>query len=336
MHWSLSEFLNLIDLRGQTWCFVEMGARSGFHVPHGDAIFFHAVLEGSVRITSGTGQTIELNAGDIAIVVSGDAHTIRNHADSPTELIELLDRGDYVDIPPVVHVGQGYAASRLLSGKLKVRWPGASYPNRVPTILTVRSFETGIDLGKFTESASEEGAAALLTRLAMLLFVSAFRNHPRCRALFRWDLDDPIARAKMFIERHPFQPWTVEALGKKVGMGRSNFAARFTAQVGKTPIDVLTEERMKHAETFLRSTELKIGEVSERIGYRSEAAFIRRFTDHFGMPPGRFRRQARLALDSADEAKDARPPTASPKPQAKQPRSTTRPGAKASLAETPA
>ena len=92
---------------------------------------------------------------------------------------------------------------------------------------------------------------------------------------------------------HPFQKWTVEILAKKVGMGRSNFAARFTAQTGKTPIDTLTEERMKHAAEFLAKTNLKIAEVSERVGYRSEAAFHNRFTSFFGVSPGKLRRQRR-------------------------------------------
>jgi AraC-like DNA-binding protein len=299
MHWSLSEFLNLIDLRGQSWCFIDLSLRHGFHIPRGEAIFFHAMLEGSARLASGTGETIELNAGDIVILAAGDGHTVRNYPNCPTDPIELLNDGQYVDTIPTILLGQTYPASRLISGRLKVLWPGGSYPNRVPPILTIPASESGIDLGKFVRSPNDPGAAAQLTRLASLLFVTAFRNHPRCQALFHWNLDDPIARAKVLIERHPFQPWTVEMLGRKVGMGRSNFAARFTAQIGKTPIDVLTEERMKHAERFLQTTNLKIGEVSERVGYRSEAAFIRRFSDHFGMPPGKFRRQASPTKTSA-------------------------------------
>lgn len=313
MHWSLSEYLNLIDLRGQSWCFIDLSSRHGFHVPHGEAIFFHAMLEGSAKMTCGTGETIELNAGDIVMLAAGDAHTVRNYPNCPTEPIELLNAGQYVDTPPAVHLGQTYPASRLLSGRLKVNWPGGSYPNRVPSILTVPAAESGVELGQFVRSAHEPGAVALLTQLATLLFVKAFRSHPRCQALFRWNLDDPIARAKVLIERHPFQPWTVEMLGRKVGMGRSNFAARFTSQIGKTPIDVLTEERMKHAEQFLQTTDLKIGEVSERVGYRSEAAFIRRFTDHFGMAPGRFRRQAKLAQGAAQDVVSTPHPPAPPR-----------------------
>jgi len=305
MRWSLSEFLSLIDLRGQSWCFVNMGARSGFCLLHSEDVLFHAALEGTAKITSGIGQTIGLKAGDIAIVLSGDAHAVRNHPASSTEPIDLLINGDYVDSPPVILLGKGHPTSRLLCGRLKVLWPGGSHPSRVPAVFLIRSTELGFDIRQFAESAMGAGAAALLTRLATLLFVSAFRDHPRCRAQFRWDLHDPIARARVVIEKHPFQPWTVETLANKVGMGRSNFAARFTAQTGKTPIDALTEERMKHAEGFLQSTELKVAEVSERVGYRSEAAFIRRFTNYFGVSPGRFRRQhgergTERAFDSAE------------------------------------
>jgi transcriptional regulator GlxA family with amidase domain len=76
-------------------------------------------------------------------------------------------------------------------------------------------------------------------------------------------------------------------------MGRSNFAARFVAEVGRTPIEVVTEERMKLAAKLLQESELKIAEISERSGYRSEAAFSRRFTAHFGTSPGKMRSEWR-------------------------------------------
>lgn len=103
------------------------------------------------------------------------------------------------------------------------------------------------------------------------------------------NLHNPIARAVQYLELHPFQHWTVETLARKVGMSRANFAARFVAETGKTPFDVLTAERMRLAATFIRDTGLKVSEISERVGYRSESAFSRRFTDHFGMSPGSMR-----------------------------------------------
>lgn len=292
MNWSLSEYLNLVELRSQSWCFVNLSRGNGVHFGHGDVMFFHAVLEGTVRLASGGGQTVELGAGDIAMVISGDAHAMRNHHEGPSTMVELLRSGEPLDAPSVLKFGEGPIVTKLLSGRIKVRWPGGSLQNRLPPLLLVRADESAINFDRFIEEASQPGATALLTRAATLLFVSAFIRHPRCQALFRLNLDDPIARAKVLIDKHPFQPWTVESLARKVGMGRSNFAARFTAEIGKTPIDVLTEARMKHAEHFLQNTDLKIVEVGERVGYRSAGAFIRRFTTHFGITPGKLRRQS--------------------------------------------
>lgn len=295
MHWSLSEFLNLVEFRGQNWCFIDMGAKSGVGIAHSDAVLLHAVLEGAVRLTRTSGENEEFKAGDIVLVLSGDAHTIRNSNCTSTHAVDLLNADGYVDAPPTVRLGEGLAEARMLSGRLKVRWPGGSRPRRLPPVLVVHAEELGIDIRKFSAEANGPGGSALLTQLASALFVSAFRREPRCRALFQWDLGDPITLAQLLIEKHPFQPWTVDALAKKVGMGRSNFAARFADEVGMTPIDSLTLVRMQVAEKFLRNTELKVAEISERIGYRSEGAFIRRFTAHFGMTPGKFRRHAETA-----------------------------------------
>jgi AraC-like DNA-binding protein len=49
---------------------------------------------------------------------------------------------------------------------------------------------------------------------------------------------------------------------------------------------------MHYAAELLQGGELKIVEISARAGYRSEAAFSRRFTRYFGISPGSMRRNA--------------------------------------------
>ena len=129
----------------------------------------------------------------------------------------------------------------------------------------------------------------------------ALRNHPQCPTLFRLsESNDPIARALQLIGADPAANWSVAGLAKRVGMGRSNFAANFMASVGRTPMDLLTERRMQFAARLLQQGELKIADVSARVGYRSEAAFSRRFARHFAMPPG-FMRRAALAASNRHE-----------------------------------
>lgn len=295
MRWSLSEFLNLVELRSQTWCYVGLGSAHGFSVPHNEHIFFYAVLEGSANIAGVAGSAIELRAGDIVMILSGEAHAVRNRKKSTATNLDFLTSGEYADIPPTFSLGKGNPATRLLAARLKVRWPGGQHPRTIPSVLRVRASDDVINFERLLERASGSGAAALLTRAATLLFVSALREHPLCRSAFQeFDLHDPVSRAQQYIERHPFNRWTVEILAHKVGMGRSNFANRFHKEVGHTPMEFLSEERMKHAALFLEKTDMKVAEIGARVGYRSEAAFIRRFTARFGITPGELRKRSRL------------------------------------------
>jgi AraC-like DNA-binding protein/mannose-6-phosphate isomerase-like protein (cupin superfamily) len=294
MRWSLSEFLNLVELRSQTWCFVGLGSASGFAVPHNEEIYFYAVLDGEAKIAGVTGGTIELRAGDIVMILSGEAHAVRNHNRSITASLDFLTSGEYADAPPTLEVGLGLATTRVLAGKLKVRWPGGHHPRSIPSVLTTRSRGHIVDFQMLVEKASGIGATALLTRAATLLFISALRDHPQCGSAFQeFDLYDPVLRAQQYMQMHPFQRWTVETLARKVTMGRSNFATRFVREVGRTPMEYLAEERMKHAALFLEKTEMKVTDVGRRVGYRSQAAFIRRFTTCFGATPGELRKRSR-------------------------------------------
>lgn len=296
MKWSLSEFLNLIELRSQSWCIAELGSNAGFRIAHGEAVLFYVLLEGTARISGVGGGRIDMVAGDIVMILSGDAHAIRTRSDSPAELFHFLSDGEYADAPPSFRMGQGTAASRLLCGRLKMRWPGGQQPRAMPPMLRAQSAGSLLDIHAAADCVKGSGAVAVLTHMAGTLFVDAFRAHPDCQALFsEASSHQPIARACQFIQLHPFVDWTVESLARKVGMGRSNFAARFVGEVGRTPMETLAEERMTQAARFLEYTDLKVTEISERIGYRSEAAFSRRFSSHFGVSPSRMRKQLRLA-----------------------------------------
>lgn len=290
--WSLSEFLNHVELRSQTWCVVTLAASGGFSVPHNDDIAFYAVVEGKARLAGVGARAVELTAGEMVFVLSGESHALRGSPEAAAPILAFLAANEYVDQPAHFAFGEEATVARVLCGRIKVRWPGGQAPAALPPLLAA---DAGmVDLASLVRAAQGEGAAALVTRFANLLFVESFRGNGDCQAVFRNStLHDPIARARHHIEMHPFSPWTVEILARKVGMGRANFAARFVAQVGRTPIDALTGERMRHAADFLGDTDLKVAEIAERVGYRSEAAFSRRFAAHFGLSPGAMRKQRR-------------------------------------------
>lgn len=294
MSWSLSEFFGLLEIRSQCWCLVELGEEGGFTVRHSDEILFYTLLDGSLRVVNALGAEKSLAQGDTVMIVNGDSHAVRVRPLNQVESFEFLNTDSYADALPAFRFGAGATAARVLCARLRVRWPFGQKPTTLPAVLSVPDAESVVKFVDIARIADTEGAAALLTRAASLLFCMAFRASPECDALFQSACEyDPITRSKEIIEKHPFKHWTVESLARKVGMGRSSFAARFVLDTGVTPIDYLTDLRMKHASELLEKTDLKISVIGKEIGYRSEAAFVRRFSYYYSCSPGRVRKQMR-------------------------------------------
>jgi AraC-like DNA-binding protein len=147
------------------------------------------------------------------------------------------------------------------------------------------------------------GASALLTRMAALVLALGLRTHPPCPLLFRLSAtEDPIAHALQLIDADLASNWTIERLARKVGMSRSSFAARFTAQVGRAPMELMTERRMQVASSLLQDTQLKLTEISAKVGYQFEASFTRRFKRFFHLAPGEMRKGTRSLDDIGPQA----------------------------------
>jgi AraC-like DNA-binding protein len=105
-----------------------------------------------------------------------------------------------------------------------------------------------------------------------------------------------LSKALTAIHSDPAREWTLETLADSSGMSRSAFAAAFKQEVGETPGDYLTRWRITAAQALLRAgTPLK--SVAERVGYASQAGFLRAFKLVVGTSPTVWRR--------ANDARDA-------------------------------
>ena len=121
--------------------------------------------------------------------------------------------------------------------------------------------------------------------------VAAVRVHPepQRRKLAGSDQRSGNWPSDPLMHDQPEAPWTVATLAKQVAMSRSVFSARFTALMGKPPLEYLFEWRMLKASYLLRTTRTELKEVSAKVGYESAAAFSKAFTRWAGVPPGSYR-----------------------------------------------
>ncbi len=103
-------------------------------------------------------------------------------------------------------------------------------------------------------------------------------------------LRDPrLVRALHRIHENGEERIDVGELARIAGMSRSAFITGFREKTGMPPGRYLLEWRMLKARHLLQAGQT-LAEIAERVGYGSEAAFVRAFKRRFGETPGRFRR----------------------------------------------
>ena len=105
--------------------------------------------------------------------------------------------------------------------------------------------------------------------------------------------DAGLEAAERLMRAEPERRWTVAALARRAGMSRAVFARKFSAEFGRSPMRYLAERRMERAAELLRTSNLPLAAVAERVGYESEFAFNRAFKRWHAAPPGTYRRMAR-------------------------------------------
>lgn len=98
-------------------------------------------------------------------------------------------------------------------------------------------------------------------------------------------LSDPrLARALTALHARPGVVWSLEGMAAEAGMSRSRFAPAFTAAVGQTPADYLSQWRLAIARSELRAGK-PLKALAAELGYANASALSRRFTQQTGQSP---------------------------------------------------
>jgi AraC-like DNA-binding protein len=104
-------------------------------------------------------------------------------------------------------------------------------------------------------------------------------------------LSDPlVARAFAAMAMHPGGNHSLETLANVACLSRSAFAARFTAVIGKSPMHVLRELRLRQAMQQLKAGGMTLELIAQNVGYASRSSFTRAFRKSYGMDPSDVRR----------------------------------------------
>ena len=243
---------------------------------------------------------LQMAEGDFVLVVRGEPHVL--WSGRRTKPVRLADLDRWPAHVGLIHHGGGRKPfSTMICGRFSLLRPS---PNNVLKLLPpVLHLKPAADRGwletilhrMVAEAAVERpGQLAVLSRMTEVLFVEVLRSWikslgPGEGGWLGAIADRYIGKALQLIHERPEHPWTLGALGRHVGLGRSAFAARFTSLVGQPVHQYLVARRMDEAALMLESGDDAIARIASRVGYETTTAFSKAFKQHYSFSPGRYR-----------------------------------------------
>jgi AraC-like DNA-binding protein len=113
---------------------------------------------------------------------------------------------------------------------------------------------------------------------------------------------DPVSLAVQYLVTNYASHVTLETLASIGNVTPMHLTHCFTARIGTSPIQYLKCLRMEAARRLLATTNIKVNEVAQRVGYADALYFRRVFKSVTGQTPSEFRGQS--ALTSQTPAAD--------------------------------
>jgi AraC-like DNA-binding protein len=302
----LGEALQFLRMNGAYYCRSELTAPWGLTLPATPGyLWFHVVTSGRMWLETGDEATpIEL--GDLALVPHGEGHVLRSEPGTAAPGILELEREYVSDRYEILRHGDGGVPTGLVCGAVRLEHPaGRNLVEILPSTIHIEAsssarlerIQSVLRLMAVEAGELRPGGEAVITRLGDILVIQAIRawmeSDPAARRGWLGALRDPqIGRAISLIHRDPARDWTVASLADELAMSRSTFAARFTELVGEPVMRYVARWRMHVAVAALKEEGATVGQLADRLGYRSEAAFSRAFKRVIGVSPGAIRRSA--------------------------------------------
>ncbi|WP_406177319.1 AraC family transcriptional regulator [Streptomyces sp. NBC_00996] len=300
----LTDVLGLLDLRTAQFGRLEAAEPWAVGFPGYRHIKFGAVLQGTCRVTvAGLPEPVTLAEGDCYLIGNGRTYELSGgrtvRAVSSTEVFANYAPGSTVRIGSArdaVVVGCGFDLSEADSAVLLDVLPPLIHVGGSSGVAD--AVRGALEMLRAETDAPGLGTPFVTERLAHVLLVHVLRAHvaDRGAAEGAWLTalaDRQVGAALALLHDMPAHRWTVAELAAKVGMSRSQFAARFTESVGVPPLEYLAGWRIRSAARELRTGDRTVAAIATRWGYSSESSFSHAFKRVMGASPGHYRRQNR-------------------------------------------
>jgi AraC-like DNA-binding protein len=261
------------------------------------------------------GETpVQVAAGDIVLFPKGDAHVMSSAPGmrAPVTPASYVERKQD-QLPFTLHLNAAEARVEVVPDELSDATlvcgflgcdlrPFNPLIETLPRLMHLRAEKDRDWVALFMRQAVAEsqskraGGEAMLERMSEMMFIDAVRRYVETlpdasRGWLAGLRDRFVGRALSLMHDAPAFPWTVEELGKQVGLSRSALHERFAELIGHTPMQYLANWRIQLGAALVRNTRDSVAIVAQEVGYESEATFAKAFKRLTGKSPALWRRQ---------------------------------------------
>ncbi len=100
----------------------------------------------------------------------------------------------------------------------------------------------------------------------------------------------PIKRAKDYINAHYMQDISLSLVSEEIGLNASYFSTLFKKETGENFATYVSRLRIEKAKRLISTTNYKIGEITELVGYYDLSSFNKKFKKYTGLSPKEYRK----------------------------------------------
>ncbi len=297
---ALSDIFKLIKLKSCVYF------QRDFHVPWAMKIegtgfaHYHVVTRGHCVVEVDQ-HVHRCSVGDVIFFPRSKSHVLADQAGrqaiSGSEVMTSFEGND-----PYFNEGKEFA--RIICGHYEYK-SGIPHPliSELPDFVHIKSLDILPDarissilpLLMAELSNNEAGSSSIVERYAEILLIQILRSYagrkPQRPEFLNALCDQRLIRAVNRIHRDYALPLGLNDLAQEAALSRSAFAQRFKETTGIAPIEYLAKWRMLTASDLLKTTDLPVSHVCEKVGYDSDISFARAFKREFGITPSSYRRE---------------------------------------------
>lgn len=111
--------------------------------------------------------------------------------------------------------------------------------------------------------------------------------------------DEDITQIQIWLQDNYHREIIIPQLAERFGMSTRTLNRRFKAALGISPLDFLQEIRVNIAKDLLKTSNLSINEIADKVGYQDTSFFTALFKKHLATTPLAYRTTVRAKLFSA-------------------------------------